>query len=159
MDKASFRRAGRIQHGQERLPGQVASVPSPPAEPDCETLAIGIDIESADNLPSWGDAGSEPFYAENFTRAEIAWCLRQPEPQLAFCGLWSAKEAALKCGQEFASLRPVEIEIVHDERGRPTLQAKSASPQALGGDCVLSISHAGRMGVAVCVKRQQGHRF
>ena len=115
MDKALFRPAAGLRH----------------------TLAIGLDFESSDRLPWSGDPRSEPFYVENFTGAEMAWCLRQPDPRLSFCGLWCAKEAALKCGQEFAGLRPIDLEVLHDERGRPRLRlargsfrASNTSPRA-----------------------------
>ena len=134
------------------------SMPVNAALPAHDALAIGLDIESADNLPSAADPWAEPFYVENFTGAEIAWCLRQPDPRLSFCGLWSAKEAVLKCGQEFAGLRPVEIEILHDPRGRPMLRPLRLSQAARTTDWVLSISQAGRMGVAVCVKKPRASR-
>ena len=53
--------------------------PVPAAAPARDALAVGLDFESADNLPSAANPWSEPFYVDNFTRAEIAWCLRQPE--------------------------------------------------------------------------------
>ena len=124
-----------------------------PTEPVPGALGIGFDIECSDKLPPSGDPWSEPFYRENFTPAEIGWCLRQPDSQLAFCGLWSAKEAAIKCSPELATLRPIEIEVLHDGHGRPMLRATRASQQALASDCVLSISHSGKIGMAVCVKQ------
>ena len=136
----------------------VGGMPVNAALPAHHALAIGLDIESADNLPSPADAWSEPFYLENFTSAEIAWCLCQPDPRLSFCGLWSAKEAVLKCGQEFAGLRPIEIEILHDQHGRPMLRPLRPFPEARTTDWVLSISQAGRMGVAVCVKKPRASR-
>src|ERR1035441_2239210 len=113
-------------------------LPVPAAAPARDALAVGLDIESADNLPASADPWSEPFYVDNFTRAEIAWCLRQPDPHMSFCGLWSAKEAALKCGREFAGLRPIEIEILHDHRGRPMLRLLRPSPSTGAAHWVLS---------------------
>ena len=117
-----------------------------------DALAIGLDIESVDNSPSSGDPWSDAFYTDNFTPAEIAYCIRQPDPKLSFCGLWSAKEAAIKCGQEFAGLRPIQIEITHDATGKPILQTSSSSHQNNAIDCVVSISHSARTAAAVCVK-------
>jgi phosphopantetheine--protein transferase-like protein len=113
---------------------------------------IGLDIESSDNLPAAGDPRSEPFYVENFTNAEIAWCLCQPDHQLAFCGLWRAKEAAIKCEQGFAGLRRSEIEIVRDEANRPKLQSTRTPDTARASSYALSISYSGKMAVAVCLK-------
>jgi phosphopantetheine--protein transferase-like protein len=121
-------------------------------EPGHDALAIGLDLESADNLPWLGDPSSESFYVEHFTSAEIAWCLCQPDHKLAFCGLWCAKEAAIKCDQGFAGLRRSEIEIVRDEANRPKLQSTRTPDLARASSYALSISYSGRMAVAVCLK-------
>jgi phosphopantetheine--protein transferase-like protein len=132
----------------------ITVVPSARAtEPVPRALAVGIDIECSDNLPPSSDPWSEPFYVENFTPAEIDWCLRQPDSRLAFCSLWSAKEAAIKCSGELGALRPIEIEVRHDARGRPALRTTRASQQGRASDCVLSISHSGKMGMAICIQK------
>jgi len=130
----------------EKLAGEAGG------EPLRDAPAIGIDIEHSDSLPGSGESWSDPFYVENFTGSEIAHCLRQPDPRLSFCGLWSAKEAVLKCGKEFASLRPKEIEVIHNERGQPAVRITSASWQGPTDDYLVSISHSGKTCVAVCVK-------
>jgi phosphopantetheine--protein transferase-like protein len=123
------------------------------AEPVSGASAIGLDIECPDSLPPSDDQRAEPFYRENFTPAEIDWCLRQPESQLSFCRLWIAKEAAIKWSWALATLRPIEIEVRHDERGRPMLRITRASHQAIARDFVLSISHSGRACMAVCIRK------
>ena len=55
------------------------------------------------------------------------------------------KEAAIKCGPEFAALKPAQIEVRHDEGGRPRLAIDGADVA-----CEISISHAGSTAVAVC---------
>jgi serine O-acetyltransferase len=102
-------------------------------------------------LPEAKDPWSEPFYLENFTRAEIAYCERQADPRSAFCDLWSAKEAAIKCGSEFAGLSPIDIEIEHDASGRPVLRLLKQRDGFPVKDYFLSISHAPGMSMAVCV--------
>jgi serine O-acetyltransferase len=121
-------------------------------EPLRNAPAIGIDIEHSDSLPGSGKPWSDPFYVENFTGSEIAHCLRQPDPRLSFCGLWSAKEAVIKCGKEFANLRPKEIEVIHDERGWPAVRITSAFSRSPASDWVVSISYSGKTCVAVCLK-------
>lgn len=133
-------------------------LPADATAPAHDALAIGLDIESSDDLPWSGDPWSEPFYVENFTGAELAWCLGQPDSRLSLCGLWCAKEAARKCGQEFAGCRPIEVEILHDPQGRPMLRPPRAAQAGRASDWVLSISHAGRMGLAVCVKQSRASR-
>ncbi len=110
-------------------------------------LGIGIDIEEVANLPWSGDPWKEAFYTENFTQAETAYATRQPDPRTTLAGLWCAKEAALKCGAEFATLRPAQIEIRHDESGRPQLEVDGSAVA-----CEISISHAGTSAVAVCIR-------
>lgn len=58
----------------------------------------------------------------------------------------------MKCGDEFINLRPLELEIGHDERGRPFLVVLRDGKDDRRGDCVISISHAHGLSVAVCVK-------
>jgi phosphopantetheine--protein transferase-like protein len=113
--------------------------------------AIGIDIEHDDNLPASTDPWSEAFYTENFTRAEIAYCQRQREPKLSFCGIWSAKEAAVKTGL-FPGARLFDLEIFHDEAGRPKL--RNNGRDHIARECVVSISHSRSTAVAVCVYAQ-----
>ncbi len=110
-------------------------------------LAVGIDIETAAHLPWSGDPWKESFYAENFTEAEVAYATRQTDPRLTLCGLWAAKEAVIKCGAEYAALRPVQIEVAHDDAGRPRALIDGA-PSGLE----ISISHADGTAVAVAVR-------
>ena len=111
---------------------------------------VGIDIEHCDNLPAAADPRTDSFYVENFTPAEIAYCHRQPKPRESFCGLWCAKEAAKKCGEEFMNLRPLDLEITHDAHGRPLLSVLRDGKQEIQRHCVLSISHTNDVSVAVC---------
>jgi phosphopantetheine--protein transferase-like protein len=103
-------------------------------------------MERIANLPGTADSWSEPFYVDNFTPAEIAYCLRQADPRQSLCGLWSAKEAAVKCGGKFTGLSLKQIEIVHDEAGRPSLLVLGCPT-----DCLVSISHSAGLAVAVCM--------
>jgi len=125
---------------------------APARKPSASNSAVGIDIEHVDDLPKAEDPWSEAFYVEHFTRAEIAYCQRQASPRESFCGLWCAKEAVMKCGEEFLKLRPIEMEIGHDERGRPFLIVLRDGKDEVRSDCVISISHAHGLSVAVCVK-------
>jgi phosphopantetheine--protein transferase-like protein len=111
--------------------------------------AIGIDIEHADNLPMAGDPWSEPFYSEHFTAAEIAYCSRQAEPRLSFCGIWAAKEAALKCGL-FAGARLNDFTVTHEPGGKPKLGSRNSAHATVAEQCVVSISHSRGTAVAVC---------
>ena len=142
--RAGLLNAGSIPAGHQP---ETATAPVPSA------LAIGLDIECCDNLPASSDLWLEPFYVENFTPAEIDWCRRQPDPRLSFCSLWTAKEAAIKCSRDLATLHPIEIEVRHDARGRPILRATRPSGQSIASACVLSVTQSGRNCMAVCVRK------
>jgi phosphopantetheine--protein transferase-like protein len=115
----------------------------PPPVPAFAAGAIGIDIEDVASLPEAQDYREHPFYRDNFTPAEIGYCLRQGDPRASLCGVWAAKEAVLKTGVAGAALsRLIDIEISRDERGRPGF-----------ANCAISISHTGQVAVAVCVPR------
>ena len=124
---------------------------SPGENQQLDELALGIDIEFSESLPALDD----PFYAGNFTAAEIAHCLRQHNPKQSFIRFWSAKEAAMKCGVEFAGLSPIEIEIMHEETGRPVLYVAKEPGKSAARDCLVSISYARGVSVAVCIKQRR----
>jgi phosphopantetheine--protein transferase-like protein len=116
-------------------------------------MVLGIDLESRENVPASADPWSDSFYLENFTAAEIAYCVRQADPRLAFCGLWSAKEAVIKCHGGLSVLTPREVEIIHGRNGKPSLLLRQESAHPASGDYHLSISHAGGIALAICVRR------
>jgi phosphopantetheine--protein transferase-like protein len=135
--------------------------PSPAAPLSTSTatdVKVGIDVEYCDNLPAYTDPWTESFFAENFTPAEIAYCQRQPDARQTFCGLWCAKEAAIKCLNMSPGLRPAELEIGHDAGGRPFLALLRGSPGQIKCDCEISISHTKGIAVAVCITRATNAR-
>ena len=114
-----------------------------PAAPTAPGFAggVGVDIEAVASLPETNDFRTEPFYAENFTPAEIAHCIGQADPRASLCGLWAAKEAVRKASAP-VGWQPTlgDIEIGHDADGRPTHPGVQ-----------LSISHSAGFAVAMCV--------
>lgn len=122
-------------------PRAAATVDAPSRLGSGSSMSVGIDIEDIDRLPEAEDYREHPFFRDNFTPAEIAYCIMQPSSRASFCGLWAAKEAILKSGAASApSARLGTIEIVHDAHGRPG-----------HANCQLSISHTERSAVAVCI--------
>lgn len=104
------------------------------------TAVVGIDIEDVDSMPHADDYREHPFYQDNFTPAEIAYCVLQANVRASFCGTWAAKEAILKTGMISASKGHLRgIEVARDAVGRPTYPR-----------CSLSISHTASTAVAVC---------
>lgn len=119
-----------------------AAAPSPMPAPRTPAVSggIGIDIEMVDALPTADDLRAHPFYQDNFTPAELAYCIRQRNVRASLCGLWAAKEAILKAGIVASPGTLRAIEVGHDDTARPTFPG-----------CKLSISHTDIMAVAACI--------
>jgi phosphopantetheine--protein transferase-like protein len=128
----------------ERKPAAAANAAAPAAPSALAAgIGVGIDIESLDNMPEAADVRAEPFYRDNFSPRELAYCLERADLRLSLCGLWAAKEAIVKAG---AAAKPkrgglAHIEIQHDPSGAPTFPG-----------CALSIAHEATLAVAVCVR-------
>jgi phosphopantetheine--protein transferase-like protein len=102
---------------------------------------IGIDIEEVEYLPQADDYREHPFFQDNFTPEEIAYCIRQSDVRASLCGTWAAKEAIIKSGLVNAALGQLRlVEISRDGFGRPNFP-----------NCSLSISHTASTAVAVCI--------
>jgi phosphopantetheinyl transferase (holo-ACP synthase) len=101
---------------------------------------IGIDIEEVSALPRATDFRREAFYIQNFTPAEISYCILQPDPYESFAGLFSAKEAIVKADERLRGRMFNSLPIGHSPEGKPLFPGFA-----------LSISHAGGMAVAVAV--------
>ena len=130
----------------DRDAGQIVVMPTPQQVIDTPVLKgipanrVGVDIEEVDSLPVAFDYREHAFYQDNFTAAEISYCIRQRSVRASLCGLWAAKEAIVKAGIATAPQGHLKgIEISHDDEGRPVFAGSS-----------LSISHSARSAVAVC---------
>jgi len=116
----------------------LTSVPGAPAP---GTPSIGVDIEEIAALPRAADFRKEQFYTMNFTAAEIAYCILQPDPYSSLAGLFAAKEALIKADGQLRSRAFNTLEINHSAEGAPVFPGFA-----------LSISHAGGMAVAVATR-------
>lgn len=106
---------------------------------------LGIDIESIASLPVTHDFRKEEFYKMNFTAAEIAYCVLQPDPYASFTGLFAAKEAIVKADGDYRNKTFNSFEISHTSEGRPIHPGFN-----------LSVSHAAGLAVAVAVRAGYG---
>lgn len=123
-----------------------------PATAGALPLGLGMDIQNLSALPESDDLRAHPVYAGLFTAAEIAGALLKPEPRRHLCGLFCAKEAAKKAHPLLLNLHPLELEVRHDEAGRPLLQLGEAAPAAARGlRFLLAITHGAGFSAATCV--------
>jgi len=103
--------------------------------------SVGIDIEEIAALPRTTDFRKEEFYRMNFTPAEIAYCILQPDPYSSFAGLFAVKEAIVKADESKRNSNFNTLEIQHSPEGKPLYPHYG-----------VSISHAGGMAVAVVAR-------
>jgi phosphopantetheine--protein transferase-like protein len=106
---------------------------------------LGIDIEAIASLPVTHDFRKEEFYKMNFTAAEIAYCVLQPDPYASFAGLFAAKEAIVKASGDYRNKTFNAIEISHSSEGRPIHPGFN-----------LSVSHTAGLAVGVAVRIEYG---
>lgn len=76
---------------------------------------VGVDVEDVANI----NLTNEVFLDRNFSPAERRYCESSPNPQAAFAGRWSAKEAVFKSFQvgsrgSAAAMKDIEIQSGHD---------------------------------------------
>lgn len=91
------------------------------------TLRVGVDMIEIARLERAAARHGERFFRRFFTPTEREHCDDQPRRLAA---RFAAKEAVAKAfGTGIGDIRWVEIEIIHDERGRPLLQLHGAAAQ------------------------------
>jgi len=124
----------------ERLPANAPeSVSSKSAD-----FAIGIDIQHVAELPDCIDYWEDEFYKMKFTPEEIAYGVTRNNPKETFAGIYSCKEALVKCNN---ALEWGSIAITHDADGGPQF-----------ADYHLSISHSAGTAIAIAVLQKAGYR-
>jgi len=110
-------------------------------------LGIGTDIIKTARFE-----GVTPRFTERaFTPNERAYLFGKPIASAA--GLFAAKEAVAKAlGTGFRGFWPNDIEIYHDEWGKPQVQLHNGAKEA-AGDCRIhiSISHTDTDAIAFAV--------
>jgi phosphopantetheine--protein transferase-like protein len=126
------------EHSQEALPLSVMRKGATQAP----ASGIGIDIEAVGAMPLVTDFRRDIFYTMNFTPAETAYCILQPDAYASFAGIFAAKEAIVKADNQYRSSSFNALEIEHSPEGIPLFE-----------DFKLSISHAAGLAVAVAVRQ------
>jgi len=117
-------------------------------------VGLGVDIAEVDRIAATIKRHGRPFLERVFTPVEIAYCERHRKAAERFAGRFAAKEAAMKAlGTGWRrGVRWVDIEVVRESSGKPTLKlfgASRAIADRLGvKNIALTITHTGNTALA-----------
>jgi holo-[acyl-carrier protein] synthase len=117
-------------------------------------VGLGIDITKIDRLEAAISRHGRPFLERVFTPSEIDYCEKHRNHAERFAGRFAAKEAAMKAlGTGWRrGVRWVDIEVVREPSGKPTLKLSGASREIadrLGVKNIsLTITHSGNTALA-----------
>ena len=117
---------------------------------------IGIDILRLGRLRPLDGQWDDPFFRRTFTASEQQHCQAQPQPLMAYAGMFAAKEAVFKAlALPPDQVRLQHIEVSHGENGEPlvTLLPPLDSMAAEKGitHIALSISYETDMAAAMAI--------
>ena len=117
-------------------------------------VGLGVDITEVNRIEAAIERYGLAFLRRIFTPSEIAYCERHRNRAERFAGRFAAKEAAMKAlGTGWArGVRWVDIEVVREPSGKPTLKLSGASLEIAGGlgvkHIALTITHTGNTALA-----------
>jgi holo-[acyl-carrier protein] synthase len=130
-----------------------------------QTIAgLGVDIVEIDRMR---DAlARRPRMKERlFSEDEREYCEKRNKPEIHYALRFAAKEAVLKAlGTGFSGMRFRDVEVVRDERGRPTpkLSGRAAAVAEAAGvvemHLSLSFTHATAVASAVAITEEMRPR-
>lgn len=132
---------GELQARLQGVTTQTISTPTQEEKPR-EDYALGVDVQSIEELPETSDFRNEPFYKQSFSPTEIAYCILQSNPRQSFAGLYAAKEALVKADASLAQRPLRELVLTHAESGKPVYDGFQ-----------LSISHSGDIAMAAAMAK------
>jgi holo-[acyl-carrier protein] synthase len=122
---------------------------------------IGIDLVNVGRLERAVERWGDRFLERVFTAAEIEVCRQRARPGQCLAVRFAAKEAfakALGLGMR-QGVRWRDIEVVHDDQGKPALHLHNESARLLEmlavGKTWLSLSHEGESGIALVLLEGQ----
>jgi holo-[acyl-carrier protein] synthase len=120
-------------------------------------VGLGVDITEVDRIEAAIERRGRRFLERLFTPTEIGYCQTHRHRAERFAGRFAAKEAAMKAlGTGWArGVRWVDIEVVRERGGKPTLKLSGESRSI--ADCLgvkniaLTITHTGNTALAVVI--------
>ena len=89
-------------------------------------VGMGIDVAEVDRIRAVVEAQAERFLKRVYTPAEVAYCEQFKNKYERYAGRFAVKEAAMKAlGTGWSrGVRWVDVEVVRQRGGRPTLELK-----------------------------------
>jgi len=89
-------------------------------------VGMGIDVAEVDRIRTVVEAQAERFLRRVYTPAEVAYCEQFKNKYERYAGRFAVKEAAMKAlGTGWSrGVRWVDVEVVRQRGGRPTLELK-----------------------------------
>ena len=117
-------------------------------------VGLGVDITEIRRIESVIQRRGQAFLQRVFTPSEIAYCQKHRNAAERFAGRFAAKEAAMKAlGTGWShGVRWVDIEVVREPSGKPTLKLSDATraiADTLGvKNIAVTITHDGNTALA-----------
>jgi holo-[acyl-carrier protein] synthase len=89
-------------------------------------VGMGIDVAEVNRIRAAVEAQAERFLKRVYTPAEVAYCEQFKNKYERYAGRFAVKEAAMKAlGTGWSrGVRWVDVEVVRQRGGRPTLELK-----------------------------------
>ena len=120
-------------------------------------VGLGVDFTEVDRMEAAIERRGRPLLERLFTPSEIAYCEKHRHRAERFAGRFAAKEAAMKAlGTGWSrGVRWVDIEVVREPSGKPTLKLSGAAcaiATSLGVKKIaLTITHTGNTALALVI--------
>ncbi len=120
---------------------------------------IGIDIVKVKRLDDAFEKWGRKFFEKILTDHEIAYSFKKKNPFPSLSVRFAAKEALIKAIGAEISVNMKDIEILNDDRGRPSLKVKNKLEEFFREKRImhshLSLSHEKEYAVACVVLEKQ----
>jgi phosphopantetheine--protein transferase-like protein len=136
-----------------------AAVPAETPLPDIEKpsailvmagMSCGIDIQDISIFPESSDYWVEPFYTDNFTEEEIAYCATAPFPRKHFASRWCVKESLRKNNPAFLALPFKSIQVKKQRDGSVSVEVYTHGAwRRINGTCSMSGSEQFAVGMVI----------
>jgi holo-[acyl-carrier protein] synthase len=120
-------------------------------------IGLGVDFTEVDRIEAAIDRHGRAFMQRVFTPPEIAYCEKYRNRAERFAGRFAAKEATMKAlGTGWShGVRWVDIEVLREPSGKPTLSLSGASREIADRigvkNMALTITHSGNTALALVI--------